>query len=189
MRGTTTRVVIVLVASCAATATFAACSNADLLVGDDSQLAADDGGDALRERDDLDAAPRDGDVADGAADAVTDGPAAACTTKPGAQCVASGAPCKERDPALACAGSGSFCCVTPCPDLVQPPPSFCDGGSAVAKYEPSGCVIGFGCAPLDCAEAGGTCVGLAPGSCPSNRFGPANKYSCGPGIGTGCCLP
>jgi hypothetical protein len=75
-----------------------------------------------------------------------------------------------------------------CPQVSPPAPGFCDGGPVATKYNPNGCVSGFVCAPVACADAGGTCVGLAPGSCPSNQFGDATKYTCG-GIGVGCCLP
>ena len=77
-----------------------------------------------------------------------------------------------------------------CPTLSPPAPGFCDGASPVPKYDANACIVGYGCAPLDCAAAGGQCVGLAPGSCPApKKFGDATKYSCGGGIGSGCCLP
>lgn len=41
-----------------------------------------------------------------------------------------------------------------------------------------------------CVAAGGACVGLAPGSCPSpGHVGSATTYSCGTGLGVECCLP
>ena len=76
-----------------------------------------------------------------------------------------------------------------CPTLSPPAPGFCDGATPVPKYDANACIVGYGCAPLDCASAGGQCVGLAPGSCPGNKFGDATKYSCGGGLGVGCCLP
>lgn len=76
-----------------------------------------------------------------------------------------------------------------CPTLSPPAPGFCDGASPVPRYDSNACIVGYGCAPLDCASAGGTCVGLAPGSCPGNHYGDATKYSCGGGVGVGCCLP
>ncbi len=76
-----------------------------------------------------------------------------------------------------------------CPTLAPPAPGFCDGASPVPKYDSNACIIGYGCALLDCGTAGGTCVGLAPGSCPSNNIGDAAKYSCGGGLGVACCLP
>lgn len=77
-----------------------------------------------------------------------------------------------------------------CPTLSPPAPGFCDGASPVPKYDSNACIVGYGCAPLDCAAAGGQCVGLSPGSCPApKRFGDATKYTCGGGIGSGCCLP
>lgn len=76
-----------------------------------------------------------------------------------------------------------------CPTLSPPAPSFCDGASPVPKYDSNGCIVGYGCAPLDCTSAGGSCVALTPGSCPGNKFGDATKYSCGGGLGVGCCLP
>ena len=75
-----------------------------------------------------------------------------------------------------------------CPELNQPPPSFCDGGPFAPKYNGDGCINGFGCTPLLCSDAGGTCVALVPGACASNHTGDASKYSCG-GIGVQCCLP
>jgi hypothetical protein len=38
-----------------------------------------------------------------------------------------------------------------------------------------------------CAEMGGACVPVVPGSCPSGRFG--DPASCGGGVGVTCCLP
>ena len=76
-----------------------------------------------------------------------------------------------------------------CPVLVQPAPGFCDGGPYAPTYNAKGCINGFACTPVLCVDAGGTCVGLSPGSCATNHFGDATKYSCGGGIGVGCCLP
>lgn len=38
-----------------------------------------------------------------------------------------------------------------------------------------------------CEAKGGRCTGLAPTSCPEGFFAPASDFSCGPGIGAGCC--
>lgn len=76
-----------------------------------------------------------------------------------------------------------------CPELIQPPPGFCDGGPFAPTYNGDGCISGFVCAPVLCAAAGGTCVGIAPGACPAGHTGDASKYSCGGGIGVQCCLP
>ncbi len=76
-----------------------------------------------------------------------------------------------------------------CPTLSPPSPSFCDGATPVAKYDSKGCVVGYGCAPLDCASAGGQCVAITPTACATGTFGDATKYSCGGGLGVGCCLP
>ncbi len=76
-----------------------------------------------------------------------------------------------------------------CSEVAPPPPGFCDGGPYVPIYDAKACIVGFGCAPLLCANAGGKCAGLAPGTCASNHIGDATKYSCGGGIGVACCLP
>lgn len=65
------------------------------------------------------------------------------------------------------------------PIKVGPPDS---GAGSDAASNPDG-------GPIACTAAGGTCVGLAPGSCPGNNFGDATKYSCGGGLGVACCLP
>jgi hypothetical protein len=39
-----------------------------------------------------------------------------------------------------------------------------------------------------CVQAGGECVGLAPGNC-DGEVGDARKYSCGGGLGIECCFP
>jgi hypothetical protein len=77
----------------------------------------------------------------------------------------------------------------PCPTLSPPGPGFCDGGPFAARYDARGCIVGFLCAPASCTSAGGSCVGLAPSSCPDGHFGDATKYDCGGGIGSACCLP
>jgi hypothetical protein len=41
-----------------------------------------------------------------------------------------------------------------------------------------------------CVNAGGRCVALVPSACPApGHVGDATMYSCGPGLGTECCLP
>src|SRR5262249_10169406 len=64
------------------------------------------------------------------------------------------------------------------PIKVGPP----DSGTSDAASNPDG-------GPIACTAAGGTCVGLAPGTCPGNNFGDAKKYSCGGGLGVARCLP
>jgi hypothetical protein len=101
-----------------------------------------------------------------------------------------GSACKQADTTgLTCPTAGDFCCVVTCPELAQPPPGFCDGGGYAPLYDAKACIVGFACTPVACTSAGGTCVGIAPGSCPNNKFGDATKYSCGGGVGSGCCLP
>ena len=105
-------------------------------------------------------------------------------------CLPTGAACRQADTTgLTCATAGQFCCVVACPELAQPAPNFCDGGPYAPLYDAKACIVGFACTPVACTTAGGTCVGIAPGSCPNNNFGDATKYSCGGGIGSGCCLP
>jgi hypothetical protein len=99
-------------------------------------------------------------------------------------------------------GLGVGCCVEAapppppppvCPELVQPPPGFCPGGSVVPQHDAStGCIVGFDCVPgatNACTAAGGTCVGLAPSSCAAGHWGDASTHSCGGGLGVACCLP
>ncbi len=76
-----------------------------------------------------------------------------------------------------------------CPELVQPPPGFCDGGPFAPTYNGDGCINGFACTPVLCTTAGGACVAVVPGACTSGHVGDASKYSCGSGIGVMCCLP
>jgi hypothetical protein len=81
-------------------------------------------------------------------------------------------------------------CVT-CPIIEAPPPGFCAGGHIVQRTNEDGCTRPE-CvpdAPTACAAAGGTCVGLAPGSCAPGHWADATTHSCGGGIGVGCCLP
>lgn len=60
------------------------------------------------------------------------------------------------------------------------------GGSAGASGSAGSGGSGGGIA---CTDAGGTCVAITPDACPDGMFGDANVYSCGSGVGTGCCLP
>ncbi len=47
-----------------------------------------------------------------------------------------------------------------------------------------------GPALVACTTAGGSCVAVAPGTCPAPAtIGSATVYSCGSGVGTECCLP
>jgi hypothetical protein len=61
--------------------------------------------------------------------------------------------------------------------------SSCDGqliGWANCSEEPP---------PNACEEAGGECLGLTPTNCTDGEWGDAETYSCGGGVGVGCCLP
>lgn len=42
--------------------------------------------------------------------------------------------------------------------------------------------------PQSCVAAGGQCVSITPSSCPNGTWGDARQYSCGSGVGVGCCL-
>lgn len=118
-----------------------------------------------------------------------DAPAGPCA-EPGGTCLPSGAACSRPDTnGLVCPSAGDFCCAVRCPELIPPAPGFCDGGPYASLYDSHRCVVGFDCAPVACAAAGGQCVAVAPGACPSGSVGDANKYSCGGGIGVMCCLP
>lgn len=96
-------------------------------------------------------------------------------------------------------GVGVACCVPdpdPCPSIVQPAPGFCPAGIVVPHKNKKGCVTGYDCKPdiaapnpNACEAAGGSCVGLTPSACPDGHWGAQPKYSCGPGVGVGCCLP
>jgi len=91
-------------------------------------------------------------------------------------------------------GIGVGCCLPSCPMPTPLPPGFCPGGTIQTKLDASGCWAGYVCLPpppppppSSCAAAGGTCVGIAPGACPSGNV--AGALSCGGGIGVTCCLP
>lgn len=98
-------------------------------------------------------------------------------------------------------GLGTGCClpsVVPpppepsCPTLSPPAPGFCPNGTVVPRTNANGCVTGYDCVPSNlnaCESVGGACVGIAPSSCPDGRWGEPTKFSCGGGIGAGCCLP
>jgi hypothetical protein len=99
-------------------------------------------------------------------------------------------------------GIGVGCCIS-CPVLSPPSPSFCPAGKIVPRQGANGCIGGYDCvpapvpppppppppAPNACVAGGGTCVGLAPSSCPSGNWADYTTHSCGTGIGVGCCLP
>jgi putative hemolysin len=101
-----------------------------------------------------------------------------------------GASCREEAFAQSCVcgvGGGDSC--TP-PSL--PGPDFCPNGTIEPKRDAVGCIKGYECGPKPadtCTALGGTCVGLSPSSCPSNRWADASEASCGDGVGSGCCLP
>lgn len=100
-------------------------------------------------------------------------------------------------------GLGTGCCLPSCPALVPLAPSFCPGGTVKPIIDAKGCTTGYDCipAPIDagtttpCEAAGGSCVGNAPSSCGTSPFdakghwGYGSKFSCGPAIGSACCLP
>jgi len=100
-------------------------------------------------------------------------------------------------------GLGTGCCLPACPALAPLSPSFCPGGTVKPIIDARGCTTGYDCipAPVDaggatpCAAAGGSCVGNAPSSCgtslfdPKGHWGYGSQFSCGPAIGTACCLP
>lgn len=168
------------------TAAVVACGTGDVVVGDDSRDAATT--DSSTNPDAQPPIDKDGATTD----AVIDAPPGSCASAPTGpgMCLPAGAACRQADTTgLTCATAGQFCCVVTCPELAQPAPGFCNGGPFAPLYDAKACIVGFACTPVACTAAGGTCVGLAPGSCPNNKFGDATKYSCGPGIGTGCCLP
>jgi hypothetical protein len=56
--------------------------------------------------------------------------------------------------------------------------------------EPGGSVA---CTLTDCVNtctaAGGSCVALTPTACANGVWGDASAYTCGGGLGVGCCLP
>jgi hypothetical protein len=166
-----------------------ACGSGDLVVGDDSRDAATLDVDGSMARPDAQP-PLDNDAATN--DAKSDAPPGACTAAPGGpgMCLPTSSACRQADTTgLTCPASGQFCCVMTCPELAQPAPGFCDGGPYAPLYDATKCIVGFACTPVSCTTAGGTCVGLAPGTCPNGTFGDATKYSCGGGVGTACCLP
>jgi hypothetical protein len=41
--------------------------------------------------------------------------------------------------------------------------------------------------PTQCEAKGGRCTGLTPTACPEGFFASASDFSCGSGIGVGCC--
>ncbi len=141
-----------------------------------------------------DATPPDGTSTDSAIpdaappDVGTDAAPGTCASI-GGSCLASGSACTTKDLTATCAGAGQFCCKVQCPSIIAPGPNFCDGGTYAAKYASNGCMTSFACAPVLCTAAGGTCVPLVPGSCPTNHYGDATKYDCGLNLGTTCCLP
>jgi hypothetical protein len=163
----------------------AACGGGDLVIGDDSRSDASVDGGA-----DPDSARPD-DVDGATKDSAADGPPVACSAAPAGPgiCLPAGSACRQADTSFTCASAGTFCCVQQCPELAQPPPGFCDGGGFAPIYDKNACITGFACTPVACAVAGGTCVGVAPGSCTTGNVGDATKYSCGGGIGVMCCLP
>jgi hypothetical protein len=168
---------------------FVACGRGDLIVGDDSLRVQSDAAGSDEAAPAADASGRDGESAPDA-HVDTDGGAAPCkiATSGVGQCLPTGTACSQAS-TNTCPGAGQFCCAVPCPELVQPQPGICDGGGFAPRFDSTACTIGFACTPMTCVEGGGVCVSLSPGSCKSNRIGPANEYSCGSGLGVMCCLP
>lgn len=99
----------------------------------------------------------------------------------------------KSNPKLACADVGGQC--------VGIHYQACQGGTwADANAVTCGGGIGVGCCvkpqvppppppppPSQCEEKGGRCTGLSPTSCPEGFFADASTFSCGGGIGVGCC--
>jgi hypothetical protein len=185
-RGSNRRVLGASIAACAGFALLVACGSGDVVIGDDTSASPADVDGGATDGASGDATPKPDAAPDGGP---PDAPPVTCESILGA-CQAQGTACMQADTSGAtCANAGDFCCKTTCPTLSPPAPSFCDGGTPVPKYGSGKCIVGYGCAPLGCTEAGGQCVALTPGSCPSNHVGDAQKYSCGGGLGVMCCLP
>jgi len=76
----------------------------------------------------------------------------------------------------------------------------CQGGTwADANVVTCGAGIGVGCcvmpqppppppAPNACESFGGRCTGISPSACPEGFFADATQFSCGGGVGVGCCV-
>lgn len=163
-----------------------ACGGGEIVIGDDTSLAGPDGGDpsVLPESGTPDSAsPNDA----GTDTSMPPQPPGACAIPN--ECQKNGTACRAKDTTGLTCKADEFCCAQTCPTLSPPAPTFCDGGPYAALYGTGGCIVGYGCSPVTCAAAGGSCVALAPGVCPSNKVGDATKYSCGGGLGTQCCLP
>lgn len=88
-------------------------------------------------------------------------------------------------------GLGVGCCLPQCPALSPPAPGWCADGTITPKKDATGCTVGYDCVkttPTSCTSVGGQCVAISPTSCASGRWGDATKFSCGGGVGVGCCL-
>jgi len=154
---------VAIVAACGVAVALFACSEGAIVIGDDTEVAPS-APDSLI---DPDASPFD---------ASTDDVPPITVNPPDSG--------KEAGP-IADAGKD-----VSCPTLSPPAPGFCDGASPVPLYDSNACIVGYGCALVPCATAGGACVGISPSSCPApKKWGDATKYTCGGGIGSGCCLP
>lgn len=186
-RGTALARAVIVV--CLAAGALVACGSGDLLVGDDSRDAATTTTTEAGTEPDA-PVPTEKDAA--TSDVQIDAPPGSCAAAPGGpgMCLPNGSACRQADTSgLTCPNSGLFCCIVSCPELAQPVPGFCDGGPYAPIYDAKACIVGFACTPVACTAAGGTCVGLAPGTCATNHIGDAMKYSCGGGLGVACCLP
>lgn len=63
------------------------------------------------------------------------------------------------------------------------------GGTGGSNPTSSSSSSGTGGSADTCTPAGGTCVPIVPDACMNGTWGDASMYSCGQGVGTGCCLP
>lgn len=173
--------------------------------GDDEEtppLAVDGGGQDLGQADmntpDVDLGPSD----DAGPIASCEGAGGTCEPLTATSCMDGG----TLSSIYSCGLEGSGCCIPETAGCVAA------GGLCVAVY-PGACVgtpttdscgtgVGVQCCmpgtipdagPAEdagpvptCAEAGGACVAVVPGACAGGT--PAPEYSCGPGVGTSCCL-
>ena len=86
-------------------------------------------------------------------------------------------------------GVGVGCCWA-CPALSPPAPGFCPNGTIQPRKDEAGCVRAFDCVPnakTACESKGGRCTGISPTSCSEGFFADADDFSCGSGVGVGCC--
>lgn len=89
-------------------------------------------------------------------------------------------------PESACGGTENVACCMGSGGPVRPT---CDSATSTQFTCGSPYTLCDGGAGNSCQAAGGQCVGITPSSCQNGTWGDANQYSCGGGIGVGCCLP